>query len=331
MKVRCINSICVLCSFLFLIVSCKGENKTLKVENLQQNTIKDPEVVEKSSEKFKYPEVKLFLQFYSGMSEKKFIEVANNLSEKKVLHKKNNSGLFDSPYVYYYNVSGIMNWVDHGTDNGVYIRPEFDKNQKLLSISLLNIDLFNKIYSKKYKTPEWPKKSRIYVSKIGKYNRSYKPLDFIESISDSEKRKVLYNKNYIPKKQRLPVPKKFKDKSKTLDMFEKQVYYNNNIDKKSIDTYKDVIELGESTVLIYNKYWRLEKSQDYSLPRPDIPFEDYFNFLDIREIQSKQLIETTFWERNIDVTYTTLEYYNDSQTKSKKLKEQSDRSILDEI
>lgn len=284
-------------------------------------------------EKFNYPKAKLFLSFFSGMSKTEFIRVSDSLAEKKVFFRNENLDLNETEAAFSYNVSKIMNWPDQ-IQYGIDLIPKFDGNDKLLSVKLKNIGLFSVIYSRKYSIPRWPIESVIEVSKIGKYNTSYDPMDHVVSISELEQSKVKKDQFYIPKKQNLPVPESFKDKSKTLDLYETQNYFTREIDSTSVENFRVLININENAVILYEKNWSLRKDVDYSIPFSQIPFEAILRHLNLRERQSKQIIETTYWERNIDVTYTTLEYYNDSiaEPKSLEIKEEDiNRNITDEI
>lgn len=307
------NSLCLIFFFTVFITSCRKQERDNKDSSIEfLNNQKDSIVKEINykdnfplEDKFKYPKDKLFLGFYSGMNEVEFYNHADSLVTKKVLYKSENSNNL------FYNVSKIMNWPDQ-INYGILISPKFDSNKNLLSIQLNDIGLFSDVYSKKYKIPYWPKDDRINVSKIGTYNKSYDPLDYILYISDDEQWKTHENKYYQPKTQRLSVPKTFIDKSKTLDLYESQVYYNKNINEDNIKSFEKVIEVGGNTVVFYKKYWLLKTENDLSIPFDQIPLEAQIRYLYVREQQSKQVIETKFWERFIDVIYTTKQYYEDS-------------------
>jgi hypothetical protein len=313
-----------------VVIKIQGKSDSSKIHNNTKQSIEN---------KFNYPRVKLFLDFYSGMTKSEFVRVADSLTKQNVLFKKKDDNFWINKNhvntnLFRYNVSKIMNWPNN-ISYGIYLDPEFDKHDRLLAIELLNIGLFSKVYSNKYNIPDWPKRSIIEVSKIGEYNKSYDPLDFITHIPESELRKKLENQFYVPKKQNLQVPKSFKDKSRKLDLFETQTYYKKNVNPNSVKNYKKIIPIDERTVLIYEKKWRLNFKKDFSIPFDQIPFDaimqGYFN---LRETQSKQLIKKTYWERFINVTYTTKKYYEDKKPKLQKQKDSikiDSRNINDEI
>lgn len=340
MVMRLRNSSYLIFFLTVFIISCKEKstvNNELPKELFQnekdsivkENNFGDTVEVEN---KFIYPKTHLFLNFYSGMTKKEFIIVADSLVERKILYKKSNSVNNDIENVYFYNVSKQMNWPDQ-IQYGICLNPKFDDNNKLLMVKLNDIGLFSNLYSSKYGIPKWSE-AIIQVSKIGKYNTSYDPLDHITSISESEQSKMINDKFYTPKRQRLSVPKSFKDKSRTLNLYETQTYYKREVNQSRVKNFKKVIDISENAVMIYEKNWSLKNDIDYSIPVSQIPFEARFDYINLRERQSKQLIEKIYWEMVIDVTYTTFEYYKDSQPKYEiiiKEKEDIDRNINDEI
>jgi hypothetical protein len=134
------------------------------------------------------------------------------------------------------------------------------------------------------------------------------------------------------------MPKELFDKSRNLDVHEKQVYYDNKLRSK-LPVEEILIEIDTNSVLLYEKFWEYNSVDRFSLEqRSDDVALDVKRIFDLEwqeniKSQSKQVITTTDYRRATRVTYTTKQYYDEKIRKPiiQKPKPKIIRDLKDEI
>lgn len=351
----------LLTSFLLIIFSC-----TEKVKAPKPFTPKKPtpivrivtEPVEPVNQ-FKYPKSELFLGFYSGMSKNEFHEHAKGLVDEGLLIERVINGVVNTTtsvteYKYIIGEHRIQNsaGVISYEPNYVTMKAEFSPEQSYRLVYIeLNISAIHDKYSEKYNIPklkksfyrgnEWIVTYRKEGSKIGVYNRNYEPKRNLNI-------KVTPLEFGFAKTKKVAMPRLLVDKSKNLDLLDKQVYYN-KIDWEEyirgtpkLPEAEQLVEIDSSnSVLYYRKYWIWEKREEFSIKKNiasmNIDEQISFSLKYWQEIetQSKQVITYIDYQRNTEVTYTTKQYYDEKIKKPipvpLKPKPKTSRDFLDEI
>ena len=336
-------------SLLFILSSCNQESKVS--EQTKSLESKPNEIIYPISQ-FKYPKSELFLGFYSGMEKDEFHNHAKVLVEKGVLSKHN---VYDDPEWIITNYSFSL-----GKGSGShFLQAEFialdlprpssasyadmliGKYTKyyLVSIKLdlgLGISNLHDLYSEKYNIKKLTDVFEKKVSKIGIHNLNYEPKSFMFKTVNS------ININELAKSNKVKMPNLLVDsKSRKLDLFEKQVYYKNNVDFSKFLNVDQLVILDSNAVLYYNKYWKWQIRDEYSVLKnitsldSDEQFYFKIDYIDLIESQSKQLITYKNYIRQVEITYTTKKYYDDEIKKESSLpkpaKPNITRNLIDEI
>ena len=291
---------------------------------------------------FNYPKSKLFLDFYSGMTRNEFIKTAERLVNEGVLkkHRDKPCAAYDfddkyiSEYTYSYpadeffdvnpgykieiklNATFLREW--NRQDIETFEADFFEKNDCsnynyfLVSLELINARWMDNEYNKKYNVPLSAANYMIEVSKIGEYNIAYDPKISIElgKVSSSPDLSTLDEEQ---RKKMVDMPQMFVDKSKELDVNEKYVYYENKIEMPREKEME--IQINDSTILYFKNYWTKDIIRKLSLEEQNGFVSNISNptFImnrnELYSSQSKQMVITTNYEENYNITYTTKKYF----------------------
>ena len=299
--------------------------------------------VKDAFKQFKYPKSELFLGLYSGMTENEFNKRIEILIDKKFLMAR---GKFYQGDQIYRSGTILRNEKYRylpGNGSACVMKAEFvgypspftnSKSWKktydyyLVSIKL-DISEIHNHYVKKYDVPKLKKWYIEENSKVGRYNNKYNPKTYYN---------LKISENGFQKSKRVNMPKELFDKSRNLDVHEKQVYYDNKLRSK-LPVEEILIEIDTNSVLLYEKFWEYNSVDGFSLKQQsDDVALDLKKIMDLEwleniESQSKQVITTTDYRRATRVTYTTKQYYDEKIRKPiiQKPKPKIIRDLKDEI
>ena len=187
--------------------------------------------------------------------------------------------------------------------------------ESLIAIKLIGADELSEEYSSKYSLPKWPKSGIIKQSKIGRYNKAYNPKQYAKILSESK-----YGLDYKREEITVPMPKKFIDNARSLDLFEEQIYYNHGINKNQ---YKQTVNIDDHLIVYFVQKFEENQTTEVSLLDREINSQsnalEALNFLlnNISNVisyesQSKQKITSIYFYSRMDVIYTVKKYFYES-------------------
>ena len=330
----------VMVSCLLISYSCKEKvkapktvaPKTVAPKTVAPKTVAPKTVAPKTVApiiQFKYPKHELFQGFFSGMNTKEFHKHAKTLVDSNILGKFIRSTTGNNLSIQYsYDISQFVTLPKEVVMEGGFLR--INNEDYLVYIKLKDISTLSLYYSDKYDLPRFPPSGGYKEgSKIGTYNRLYNPKSYLDITE--------WNGTVYETKERVKMPDKMIDKSRELDILQKQVYYDNNIQNDQLKPFEKLIKKDSILVMYYHKYWERSESTIYSISESsnfDIPFK--IRYYQQIEEQSKQKITTITFYRDIDITYTTKQYYNENIKKDDPKPEQPTisntvRDVNDEI
>ncbi|MBG7611212.1 hypothetical protein IU405_03025 [Polaribacter sp. BAL334] len=311
----------------FFLQSCKTEKKNdkpLNLDNKQFKTIISKPTFEEKLKK----EPKLFLKFWSGMTEYEFQKVVDILNEENILSGKYKYGSTISMN------SNIFNPIKFLINENCYcnIYPNFDSSNvpKLVSIELLDLTAYSnclyRLYKEKYGLPSLLTKSEI-DSEYVENNPNYSPK---MSYTNENNELVFLNEVFNDKISSI----------KNIKQIQKENYSTSNLtyllSENPIIINKDsnVIVISQDKYEFKSYIYSLEKSQAFKNYQKDISivnfsFNKWLHESKFIETNSKLRTVSLKSEYRINAIYMSIHEYNNKIKERMKVRKNQIKDSLE--